>query len=137
MVAGYLALRVLTPDFAALTARGADLEALFRKAHHYLKQHAESVAFFGGGMREGGTISRHLDALLAQLLKVSKARWAHAIVDDLLSKQLPHNATWCLTMLYALQRDDSAWSDSTAQVRCRRVCTAMTTSEIMNEIRSV
>lgn len=117
MVAGYLSLRFLAPDFGALTAKASDMEALFRKAHHYLKQHAESVAFFGGGAREGGTITRHLDSLLVQLLRVSRARWLHSIVDDLLSKQLPHNATWCLTMLFALQRDDTAWADSTAQVR--------------------
>lgn len=48
---------------------------------------------------------------------VARSRWTHSTVDDLFTKQLPHNATWALTLLYALQRDDSAWVDAAAQVR--------------------
>jgi hypothetical protein len=47
---------------------------------------------------------------------VARSRWAHSTVDDLFTKQLPHNATWALTLLYALQRDESAWMDASAQV---------------------
>lgn len=97
------------------------LEADFRKAHHYLKQHAESVAFFGGAGREAAAIGAHLGALLEQHRAVARARWLHSIVDDLFTKQLPHNATWALTLLYALQRPDSAWADAEAQVRAARL----------------
>lgn len=116
-VAGFAALRALTPDFGTLSSRAMALEADFRKAHHYLKQHAESVAFFGGAGREATAISGHLEALLQQHRTVARARWLHAIVDDLFTKQLPHNATWALTLLYALQRPESAWADAEAQVR--------------------
>jgi hypothetical protein len=112
-----VSLRVLTPDFGMLSSRAMELEAEFRKAHHYLKQHAESVAFFGGAAREGANIRARLAAVLTQHARVARARWAHAVVDDLFTKQLPHNATWALTLLYALQRDDSAWVGSVAQVR--------------------
>ena len=51
---GYGALRALTPDFGALLKRGHALEGDFRGAHSRLRTHAESIAFFGGGHREGG-----------------------------------------------------------------------------------
>ena len=61
-----MSLRILTPDFGVLSSRAMALEAEFRKSHHYLKQHAESVAFFGGAAREGANISRRLEDCLAQ-----------------------------------------------------------------------
>ena len=29
-------------------------------------------------------------------------RWLYAVADDFFTKQLPHNVTWGLTVLYAL-----------------------------------
>lgn len=65
-IAGFVSLRILTPDFGAMSSRAMALEAEFRKSHHYLKQHAESVAFFGGASREGANISRRLEDCLNQ-----------------------------------------------------------------------
>jgi ABC transporter transmembrane region 2 len=124
MVAGFVSLHYTSPDFAALSERTLELQSTFRKAHHYLKQHAESVAFFGGASREGATIAGHLQRFLAQRRALAHAQWLHSAVDEFFSKQLPHNATWALTLLYALQRDESAWADATAQVR-RATCAVL------------
>ena len=117
MVAGFVSLHYTSPDFKALSERTLALSSTFRKAHHYLKQHAESVAFFGGASREGSTIAGHLKRLLVQKRALARAKWLHSVVDEFFSRQLPHNVTWALTLLYALQQDDSAWADAAAQVR--------------------
>ncbi len=51
--------RAVTPDFGALAAKENRLEAAFRNVHLRLRKHAESIAFFGGGAREGGIIVQH------------------------------------------------------------------------------
>lgn len=65
-IAGFVSLRILTPDFAMLSSRAMALEAELRAAHSHLKQHAESVAFFGGAAREGTNINRRLQDCLNQ-----------------------------------------------------------------------
>jgi ABC-type uncharacterized transport system fused permease/ATPase subunit len=117
MGAGFLTLHLVAPDFKGLAEHTQALEATFRKAHHYLKQHAESIAFFGGASREGTAMSAHLSRFLTQEQVLARARWLHSVVDELFTKQLPYNVTWALTLLYALQRDESHWADSAAQVQ--------------------
>lgn len=39
------------------------------------------------------------------------------MADDFLAKQLPHNVTWGLTMLYSLEHP-SNFEDNATQVRC-------------------
>lgn len=41
---------------------------------------------------------------MRHLRGVAVTRWGHAIADDFFSKQLPHNVTWGLTLLYAIDR---------------------------------
>lgn len=117
------------------------LEATFRNLHARLRAHAESVAFFGGGLREGSVVVQHFETMLRHLRRVidtrrapspvkrlelfidrsyiqfimtMRCRWAHAVADDFLAKQLPHNVTWGLTMLYSLDHP-SNFEDSQAQ----------------------
>ena len=33
-------------------------------------------------------------------------RWAYSVADDFFTKQLPHNVTWALSLMYALSRND-------------------------------
>ena len=120
MAAGFLTLHCVAPDFGGLAKRTHALEATFRKAHHYLKQHAESIAFFGGASREGAAVDAHLGRFLTQERALARARWLHSVVDEFFSKQLPHNVTWAMTLLYALQRGESGWVDAAAQVPPRR-----------------
>jgi hypothetical protein len=50
------------------------LEGAFRNVHTRLRTHAESVAFFGGGAREGGTIGAIFADVLAHLRGVVDIR---------------------------------------------------------------
>lgn len=50
------------------------LEGAFRNLHSRLRTHAESVAFFGGGMREGSMVGQQFSMLMAHLRRVIDIR---------------------------------------------------------------
>ncbi|KAG8474823.1 hypothetical protein CXB51_031537 [Gossypium anomalum] len=96
-------LRTVTPDFGDLTSREQQLEGTFRFMHERLRTHAESVAFFGGGAREKAMVDSRFRELLDHSLLLLKKKWLFGILDDFVTKQLPHNVTWGLSLLYALE----------------------------------
>jgi len=114
---GFGCLRALTPDFGKMSAEDHRLEGAFRGSHARLRSHAESVAFFGGGAREAATVGARFSELLKHSASLARARWAHAVADDFFSKQLPHNVTWALTVLYALDHSPEDSTDVAAQGR--------------------
>ena len=106
-VIGYGCLRLVTPDFATLLNDQYELEGAFRGSHTRLRTHAESIAFFDGGLREGREVNKHYNRLVSHLHKLIKLKWSYGAADDFFAKQLPHSVTWVLTLLYALdQRRD-------------------------------
>ena len=100
----WLFCRAVTPDFGVLANAQYGLEGAFRNVHTRLRTHAESVAFFGGGAREGASVAATFDALMLHLRKMSDVRWAHAVADEFFTKQLPNNVTWLLTLMYSLEQ---------------------------------
>ena len=42
-------------------------------------------------------------ALLDHSLMLLKKKWVYGILDDFVTKQLPNNVTWGLSLLYALE----------------------------------
>lgn len=41
--------------------------------------------------------------LLSHSMSLLKRKWLFGILDDFITKQLPHNVTWGLSLLYALE----------------------------------
>ena len=113
MLLGFGALRAVTPDFGKLAAEEQLREGAFRNVHARLRTHAESIAFYGGGRKEGETVSRYFKELQHHLRKVVRVKWAYTVADDFFTKQLPHNVTWGLSLLYAL--DNASDTDDTAR----------------------
>ncbi|XP_052878288.1 ABC transporter D family member 1-like isoform X1 [Gossypium arboreum] len=103
MLLGLGFLRTITPDFGDLTSREQQLEGTFRFMHERLRTHAESIAFFGGGAREKAMVESRFRELLDHSLLLLKKKWLFGILDDFVTKQLPHNVTWGLSLLYALE----------------------------------
>ena len=107
MFFGLGCLRLIAPDFGGMEARSSRLEGEFRHTHARLKAHAESVAFCGGGPYE----QRSADGRFAQLAKHSKSvlrrKWTFGIADHFLTKELPHNVTWGLSMLFVVKFGDT------------------------------
>ncbi|KAK4430578.1 ABC transporter D family member 1 [Sesamum alatum] len=105
MLLGLGFLRFVTPDFGDLTSREQQLEGTFRYMHERLRAHAESVAFFGGGAREKEMIESRFRELCNHSMLLLKKKWLFGIIDDFITKQLPHNVTWGLSLLYALEHE--------------------------------
>ncbi|KAK9098569.1 hypothetical protein Syun_025614 [Stephania yunnanensis] len=102
MLLGLGFLRKFTPDFGELASREQQLEGTFRFMHARLRTHAESVAFFGGGAREKAMVDSRFSELLDHSGILLKKKWLFGILDDFITKQLPHNVTWGLSLLYAI-----------------------------------
>ncbi|KAK3043008.1 hypothetical protein RJ639_000985, partial [Escallonia herrerae] len=103
MLLGLGFLRNVTPDFGDLASRQQQLEGTFRFMHERLRTHAESVAFFGGGAREKAMVESRFRELLDHSTSLLKKKWLYGIMDDFVTKQLPHNVTWGLSLLYAME----------------------------------
>ncbi|KAL8234215.1 hypothetical protein R6Q59_020315 [Mikania micrantha] len=103
MLLGLGFLRSVTPDFGDLGNREQELEGSFRFMHERLRTHAESVAFFGGGAREKAMIETRFNEVLVHAKTLLKKKWLFGILDDFVTKQLPHNVTWGLSLLYAME----------------------------------
>ncbi|CAM0958524.1 unnamed protein product [Alopecurus aequalis] len=98
MLLGLGFLRAVSPDFGHLASEEQELEGTFR-----LRTHAESIAFFGGGSREKAMVEAKFMKLLNHSKVLLRKQWLYGIVDDFVTKQLPHNVTWGLSLLYALE----------------------------------
>lgn len=103
MLLGLGFLRTFTPEFGDLASQEQQLEGTFRFMHERLRTHAESVAFFGGGAREKAMIESRFQELLNHSGSLLKKKWLFGILDDFTTKQLPHNVTWGLSLLYAME----------------------------------
>ncbi|KAK3140985.1 hypothetical protein QOZ80_5AG0408580 [Eleusine coracana subsp. coracana] len=103
MLLGLGFLRAVSPDFGRLSGQEQELEGTFRFMHSRLRTHAESIAFFGGGSREKAMVEAKFMKLLNHSKILLRKQWLYGIVDDFVTKQLPHNVTWGLSLLYALE----------------------------------
>ncbi|CAD5330433.1 unnamed protein product [Arabidopsis thaliana] len=103
MLLGLGFLRRVAPDFGDLAGEEQQLEGKFRFMHERLNTHAESIAFFGGGAREKAMVDKKFRALLDHSLMLLRKKWLYGILDDFVTKQLPNNVTWGLSLLYALE----------------------------------
>ncbi|XP_076946754.1 ABC transporter D family member 1-like [Bidens hawaiensis] len=103
MLLGLGFLRSVTPDFGDLGNREQELEGTFRFMHERLRTHAESVAFFGGGAREKAMIESRFNEVFVHAKTLLKKKWLFGVLDDFVTKQLPHNVTWGLSLLYAME----------------------------------
>lgn len=103
MLLGLGFLRCATPEFGDLLSHEQQLEGTFRFMHERLRTHAESVAFFGGGAREKEMVESRFKELLHHSALLLKKKWLFGIIDEFITKQLPHNVTWGLSLLYAVE----------------------------------
>ncbi|KAK8652829.1 hypothetical protein V6N13_126852 [Hibiscus sabdariffa] len=102
MLLGLGLLRTVTPDFGNLASQEQQLEGTFRFMHERLRTHAESIAFFGGGAREKVMVESRFTELLDHSSLLLKKKWMFGILDDFVTKQLPHIVTWGLSLMYTL-----------------------------------
>jgi hypothetical protein len=57
-------------------------------------------------------IEARFTALLEHSKKLLRRRWMFGIADEFITKQLPHNVTWGLSLLYAMEHQGNRASIS-------------------------
>lgn len=107
MFFGLGCLRLIAPDFGGMEARSSRLEGEFRHTHDRLKAHAESVAFCGGGPYEKRSVDGRFAELTEHIRSVLRRKWMFGIADHFLTRELPHNVTWGLSLLFVLNFGDT------------------------------
>lgn len=113
MLLGLSFLRIVAPEFSDLASQEEQLEGNFRFMHSRLHTHAESVAFFGGGSWEKAMVDSRFRELINHSKILLWKKWLYGMLDDFITKQLPHNVTWGLSLLYAMEHKGDHASAST------------------------
>lgn len=103
IVAGLGFLKLITPNFNDMQRREQLLSSTYRYVHQRVRTHGESIAFFGGDDRERSIVNKHFKELMVHEEKQSSLDWKFGVANDFISARLPHNVTWGLSLLYALQ----------------------------------
>ena len=107
MFFGLGCLRLVAPDLGAMEAKSSQLEGEFRHTHSRLRAHAESVAFCGGGPYERRAADGRFASVASHARMVLRRKWGFGMADHFLTKELPHNVTWGLSMLFVLSFGDT------------------------------
>jgi len=103
ILAGTIILRVVKPPLAQLTATKEKLDGEFTFVHSRLKQHAESVAFFNGGMAEKRIIEQHFDAKIEHQRYQKREEHKYGVWQQFISHFLPQNVVWFMSSIYQQQ----------------------------------
>ena len=88
MVGGIALIKVALPNFKTLVARESKLEGTFKFVHARVRTHAESIAFFGGGMRECALVSKRFDELEQVVAQRLQTDWFYGLFQR--SVRYPH-----------------------------------------------
>lgn len=58
---------------------------------------------FDDTVRDKQMVESRFEELIAHSALLLKKKWLFGILDDFTTKQLPHNVTWGLSLLYAIE----------------------------------
>ncbi|KAJ1924964.1 hypothetical protein IWQ60_004873 [Tieghemiomyces parasiticus] len=81
-----LILRNISPPFGKYTAVEQSLEGQFRYTHSRVINHAEEIAFYGGGERERDLVNGSFRRIVQHVRKVYKLRFLNGVFDSVLVK---------------------------------------------------
>lgn len=61
------------------------------------------LELFDDTLRDNQMVESRFEELIAHSALLLKKKWLFGILDDFTTKQLPHNVTWGLSLLYAME----------------------------------
>jgi ABC-type uncharacterized transport system fused permease/ATPase subunit len=88
---------VLSPPFGRLMSTEQQLEGEYRQLHSRIRTHSESIAFYGGQVREASIIKQRFKALVKHLGKVLHTQWWFGMIQDCFLKYL--GATFAVVLI--------------------------------------
>jgi len=103
MLLGLLIMRLVVPNFRALTRKQFDLESRFRAVHNRLIDHTESVAFFGGDEVEHEIVEERFQQLGKHVEVIAGDTLRFNILNNFTIRQTPDIIAFALRMFYSMQ----------------------------------
>jgi len=101
MVAGFMAMRYLIPNFRQLQKNEYALEGRFRFIHNRIIEHTESIAFFGGDEVEHEVADGRWNKVAEHIRNAQVETLRFNIFNNFTIKQTPDIVAFALRMLYA------------------------------------
>lgn len=95
-------LQMIMPNYKAIVAETTELEGKFKFVHTRVKACAESIAFFGGDLRELVVVDRRFKALMAVVKKKIKVDLQFNLINAFMTEELPGQIQWLLRMAYGV-----------------------------------
>jgi ABC-type uncharacterized transport system fused permease/ATPase subunit len=102
MLLGLMIMRLVVPNFRALTRKQFDLESRFRAVHNRLIDHTESVAFFGGDEVEHEIVEERFKQLSAHVQSMHGDTLRFNILNNFTIRQTPDIIAFALRMFYSM-----------------------------------
>lgn len=78
-----------------------------------MPKHFIILIFSSGALCDEQMVESRFQELLDHSKILLKKKWLFGILDDFITKQLPHNVTWGLSLLYAVEHKGDRASTST------------------------
>ena len=115
---GLVLIRAFIPNFEKFRKREASLEARFRYVHSRVKEHAESIAFYGGDELEGQLVEREFERLMAAVDQRHNQSLRFNLVNQAIVREAPMLVQWLMRNHYG-----NNYGSDAALVRLFTTCT--------------
>eukprot|EP01064_Diplonema_japonicum_P011936 TRINITY_DN1939_c0_g2_i1.p1 TRINITY_DN1939_c0_g2~~TRINITY_DN1939_c0_g2_i1.p1 ORF type:complete len:1264 (+),score=335.42 TRINITY_DN1939_c0_g2_i1:200-3793(+) len=96
LAGGSVVIRMAMPEFRKITSEESSLEGLFKAGHARVKHHSESIAFYGGGVRELGIIHERFSDLMKHAQLRLWQTWKFNLVNGAIVREAPFLVQWIL-----------------------------------------
>lgn len=117
MVIGASAIRFALPNLQQVLSQERLFESKTKFVHSRVRQHAESIAFFGGGKQEQRLVKERFDALIVSVKARLHASWRFGLVNQAIVREAPMLVQWLLRNEYGQKISaESVLADGSAKL---------------------
>ena len=106
LAVGFGLIRLAMPQFRKITATESKLEGTFKTQHSHVKDHCESIAFYGGGARENEIVDDKLGRLMQHTDRKLWQTWKFNLINGAIVREAPFLVQWILRNEYGKKMSD-------------------------------
>ena len=96
LASGFVIIRLAMPGFRKIASEESRMEGVFKSQHSFVKDHCESIAFYGGGRRENEMVDAKLGKLMTHANLKLYETWKFNLVNGAIVREAPFVVQWVL-----------------------------------------
>eukprot|EP00039_Didymoeca_costata_P029327 m.24190 g.24190 ORF g.24190 m.24190 type:complete len:1249 (-) comp7584_c0_seq1:100-3846(-) len=100
LVFGAMMIQTALPNFKRIAAKEAEKEGVFKRDHHRVHVHSESIAFFGGDSREHEIVDKRFKVVTRLAFQRLQASLGFDLINQAITKETPMLTQWLLRNTY-------------------------------------